>query len=95
MSLDRATVIRIANLAKIHIDDSEIDIFTKELSQILHWVEQLNEVDVKNVKPMTGVSGMSLREREDEVLDGGYADKIVKNSKEKKKNSFSVPKVIE
>ena len=95
MSLDRATVIRIANLAKIHIDDSEIDIFTKELSQILHWVEQLNEVDVKNIKPMTGVSGMSLREREDEVLDGGYADKIVKNSKEKKKNSFSVPKVIE
>ena len=95
MSLDRATVIRIANLAKIHIDDSEIDIFTKELSQILNWVEQLNEVDVKNIKPMTGVSGMSLREREDEVLDGGYADKIVKNSKEKKKNSFSVPKVIE
>ena len=95
MSLDRATVIRIANLAKIHIDDSEIDILTKELSQILNWVEQLNEVDVKNVKPMTGVSGMSLREREDEVLDGGYADKIVKNSKEKKKNSFSVPKVIE
>lgn len=95
MSLDRATVIRIANLAKIHIDDSEIDIFTRELSQILNWVEQLNEVDVKNVKPMTGVSGMSLREREDEVLDGGYADKIVKNSKEKKENSFSVPKVIE
>ena len=95
MFLDRATVIRIANLAKIHIDDSEIDIFTKELSQILNWVEQLNEVDVKNVKPMTGVSGMSLREREDEVLDGGYADKIVKNSKEKKENSFSVPKVIE
>ncbi|PPR30562.1 MAG: Glutamyl-tRNA(Gln) amidotransferase subunit C [Alphaproteobacteria bacterium MarineAlpha9_Bin2] len=95
MSLDRATVIRIANLAKIHIDDSEIDILTRELSQILNWVEQLNEVDVKNVKPMTGVSGMSLREREDEVLDGGYADKIVKNSKEKKKNSFSVPKVIE
>ena len=95
MSLDRATVIRIANLAKIHIDDSEIDILTRELSQILNWVEQLNEVDVKNVKPMTGVSGMSLREREDKVLDGGYADKIVKNSKEKKKNSFSVPKVIE
>ena len=95
MSLDRATVIRIANLAKIHIDDSEIDVFTRELSQILNWVEQLNEVDVKNIKPMTGVSGMSLREREDEVLDGGYADKIVKNSKEKKKNSFSVPKVIE
>ena len=95
MSLDRATVIRIANLAKIHIDDSEIDVFTRELSQILNWVEQLNEVDVKNVKPMTGVSGMSLREREDEVVDGGYADKIVKNSKGKKQNSFSVPKVIE
>ena len=95
MSLDRATVIRIANLAKIHNDDSEIDIFTRELSQILNWVEKLNEVDVKNLKPMTGVSGMSLREREDEVLDGGYADKIVKNSKEKKENSFSVPKVIE
>ena len=95
MSLDKATVVRIATLAKIYIEDSEIDVFTKELNKIVHWVEQLNEVDVEGVEPMTGVSGMTLREREDNVLDGGYADKIVKNSEEKKNNSFSVPKVIE
>ena len=95
MSLDKATVVRIAALAKIHIEDSEIDVFTKELNKIVDWVEQLNEVDVEGVEPMTGVSGMTLREREDNILDGGYAEKIVINSKEKKNNSFSVPKVIE
>ena len=95
MSLDKATVVRIATLAKIYIEDSEIDVFTKELNKIVHWVEQLNEVDVEGVEPMTGVSGMTLREREDNILDGGYAEKIVINSKEKKNNSFSVPKVIE
>ena len=95
MSLDKATVVRIATLAKIHLEDSEIDVFTKELNKIVHWVEQLNEVDVEGVEPMTGVSGMTLREREDNILDGGYAEKIVINSKEKKNNSFSVPKVIE
>ena len=95
MSLDKATVIRIAALAKIYIEDSEIDVFTKELNKIVDWVEQLNEVDIEGVEPMTGVSGMTLREREDNVLDGGYAEKIVMNSEEKKNNSFSVPKVIE
>ena len=95
MSLDKATVVRIATLAKIHIEDSEIDVFTKELNKIVDWVEQLNEVDIEGVEPMTGVSGMTLREREDNVLDGGYAEKIVMNSEDKKNNSFSVPKVIE
>ena len=95
MSLDKATVIRIAALAKIYIEDSEIDVFTKELNKIVDWVEQLNEVDIEGVEPMTGVSGMTLREREDNVLDGGYAEKIVMNSEEQKNNSFSVPKVIE
>jgi len=95
MSLDKATVVRIATLAKIHIEDLEIEVFTKELNKIVDWVEQLNEVDVEGVEPMTGVSGMTLREREDNILDGGYAEKIVINSKEKKNNSFSVPKVIE
>ena len=95
MSLDKTTIIKIANLAKIHVDNSEIEAFTKELNKIVDWVEQLNEVDIKDVEPMTGVSGMTLREREDKVFDGGYPDKIVKNSEEKKDNSFLVPKVIE
>ena len=57
--------------------------------------DRLNEVDIENVLPMTSVSGMYLRERDDEVKDGGYPEEIVKNSKFKKENSFSVPKVIE
>ena len=93
-SIEGASKYRIEVAPKDDFKNS-IDVLTKELNKIVHWVEQLNEVDVEGVEPMTGVSGMSLREREDNVLDGGYAEKIVMNSEEKKNNSFSVPKVIE
>ena len=95
MSLNKNTVIKIANLSKIDIRDSEIEELTCDLNKIVSWIEQLNEVDIENVLPMTSVSGMYLRERDDEVKDGGYPEEIVKNSKFKKENSFSVPKVIE
>ena len=68
---------------------------TEELNNIMKWIEELNEVDISNVEPMTGVSNMTLREREDKVTDGGYQDKIVSNAPEKIDTSFSVPKVIE
>ena len=95
MSLDKATLERVAYLARIKINNSEIDKMTEELNNIMKWIEELNEVDITNVQPMTGVSNMILREREDKVTDGGYQDKIVSNAPEKIDNSFTVPKVIE
>ena len=95
MSLDKSTLERVAYLARIKINNSEIDKMTEELNNIMKWIEELNEVDISDVEPMTGVSNMTLREREDKVTDGGYQDKIVSNAPEKIDTSFSVPKVIE
>ena len=95
MSLDKSTLERVAYLARIKLNNSEIDKMTEELNNIMKWIEELNEVDITNVQPMTGVSNMNLREREDKVTDGGYQDKIVSNAPEKIDNSFTVPKVIE
>jgi len=95
MSLDKSTLERVAYLARIKLNNSEIDKMTEELNNIMKWIEELNEVDITNVPPMTGVSNMILREREDKVTDGGYQDKIVSNAPEKIDNSFTVPKVIE
>lgn len=83
MSLDKATLERVAYLARIKINNSEIDKMTEELNNIMKWIEELNEVDISDVEPMTGVSNMTLREREDKVTDGGYQDKIVSNAPEK------------
>ena len=95
MSLNKATLERVAYLARIKINNSEIDKMTEELNNIMKWIEELNEVDISDVEPMTGVSNMTLREREDKVTDGGYQDKIVSNAPEKLDTSFTVPKVIE
>ena len=95
MSLDKSTLERVAYLARIKLNNSEIDKMTEELNNIMKWIEELNEVDITNVLPMTGVSNMTLREREDKVTDGGYQDKIVSNAPEKIDTSFTVPKVIE
>ena len=95
MSLDKSTLKRVAYLARIKIDNSEIDKMTEELNNIMKWVEKLNEVDIEDVQPMTGVSNMTLREREDKVTDGGLEDKILSNAPEKIDGSFTVPKVIE
>ncbi len=95
MSLDKTTLERVAYLARIKIDASDLNKMISELNNIMKWIEELNEVDIENVKPMTGVSNEYLREREDEVNDGGYSDKIVSNAPENIDNSFTVPKVIE
>ena len=95
MSLDKSTLKRVAYLARIKIDNSEIDKMIEELNNIMKWVEKLNEVDIEDVQPMTGVSSMTLREREDKVTDGGLEDKILSNAPEKIDGSFTVPKVIE
>ena len=74
MSLDPATVRRIATLARIHVDDAELAALQAELNSILGWIEQLNEVNVDGVEPLTGAAQMALKMREDVVTDGGYPE---------------------
>ncbi|WIY54381.1 Asp-tRNA(Asn)/Glu-tRNA(Gln) amidotransferase subunit GatC [Devosia sp. YIM 151766] len=95
MSVDAATVKRIARLARIRIEEDEVAGYQDELNAILGFVEQLAEVDVEGVEPMTSVTPMILRRREDVVSDGGYADKIVSNAPLTEDNFFMVPKVVE
>ncbi len=95
MHVDDTTVRRIARLARIKIADSEVAGLEKELSGILDWVEQLNEVDTSDVPPMTRVVPIALKQREDVVNDGGIPDDIVANAPMSEDNFFVVPKVVE
>ncbi|HEV7278203.1 MAG TPA: Asp-tRNA(Asn)/Glu-tRNA(Gln) amidotransferase subunit GatC [Devosiaceae bacterium] len=95
MSVDAATVTRIARLARIRIEEDEVTQYQDELNAILGFVEQLDEVDVADVEPMTSVTPMRLRRREDVVSDGGYAERIVANAPLSEDNFFMVPKVVE
>ncbi len=95
MSVDAATVKRIGRLARIRIEDSEVETYQSELNTILGFVEQLSEVDVTGVEPMTSVTPMVLRRREDKVTDGGYPEQIVANAPLSQDNFFMVPKVVE
>ena len=95
MSLDPATVRRIAKLARIHLDEAEVARFQQELNGILGWIEQLNEVDVTDVAPLTGAAQMALKMREDVVTDGGIPEKVLANAPERAGNFFTVPKVVE
>ncbi len=95
MSVDAATVKRIGRLARIRIEENEVDAYASEINGILGFVEQLEEVDVTGVEPMTSVTPMALRRREDKVTDGGYADKIVANAPVSDDGFFAVPKVVE
>jgi aspartyl-tRNA(Asn)/glutamyl-tRNA(Gln) amidotransferase subunit C len=95
MHVDEATVRRIARLARIKIADSEVAGLEAELSGILTWVEQLNEVDVTGVEPMTRVVEMKLRQRHDDVTDGSIADDVVRNAPRTEDHFFVVPKVVE
>ena len=95
MSVDAATVKRIGRLARIRIEESEVATYQSELNTILGFVEQLGEVDVSGVEPMTSVTPMQLRRRDDKVTDGGYAEQIVANAPLTEDNFFMVPKVVE
>mgnify|MGYP003404457919 CR=1 FL=1 len=95
MSIDRATVHRIAHLARIAVTEDEAARLEKELSGILDWVAQLDEIDTSNVEPMTRVVPIKLKQREDEVTDGGIAGDIVKNAPMAEDHLFVVPKVVE
>jgi aspartyl-tRNA(Asn)/glutamyl-tRNA(Gln) amidotransferase subunit C len=95
MSLDHATVRRIAALARIRVEDHEVEPLRNELNGILVWIEQLNEVDIAGVAPLAGAASMALAMRSDEVTDGGYPEKILSNAPERIGDFFVVPKVIE
>lgn len=95
MSVDAATVKRIGRLARIRIEDGEVDAYAGELNTILGFVAQLDEVDVEGVVPMTSVTPMVLRRREDRVTDGGYPEQVVSNAPLSEDNFFVVPKVVE
>ena len=95
MQVDEATVRRIARLARIKVTDAEAKALESELSGILDWVKQLDEVDTAGVEPMTAVVSTSLRMREDRVTDGGIADDILANAPAREDHFFVVPKVVE
>ena len=95
MSLDLATVRRIAALARIHVEDEEAERLQSELNSILGWIEQLNEVNIEGVDPLTGATHMALKMRDDVVTDGGYPEKILANAPERIGEFFAVPKVVE
>jgi len=95
MSVDTATVRHIARLARIAVSDAEVEAIAPELNNILGWVEQLQEVDVSGVEPMTAVIPNQLRLRDDVVTDGGVRDAVLSNAPVAEHGFFAVPKVIE
>ena len=95
MSVDAATVRRIAHLARIAVSEGEIEQLRGELNAILGFVEQLNEVDVSGVEPMTSVLPMAMKKRADVVTDGGKAEDILANAPAREGDYFLVPKVVE
>jgi aspartyl-tRNA(Asn)/glutamyl-tRNA(Gln) amidotransferase subunit C len=95
MALDKATVAHIAALARIRLSEAELDPLVNELSRILTWMEQLNEVDTSGVAAMASVTAAGLTMREDEVTDGGRREEILSNAPRTARGFFVVPKVIE
>lgn len=95
MSVDTATVRHIAKLARIAVSEAEAEAMVPELNGILHWVEQLQEVDVTGVEPMTAVIPNKMRMRQDIVTDGGIRDEVLENAPVAEHGFFAVPKVIE
>jgi aspartyl-tRNA(Asn)/glutamyl-tRNA(Gln) amidotransferase subunit C len=95
MSVDNATVRRIARLARVAVADDEVEHLKGELNAMLAFVEQLSEVDIAGVEPMTSVMPMAMRQRADAVTDGGIAADILANAPARQDDFFMVPKVVE
>jgi aspartyl-tRNA(Asn)/glutamyl-tRNA(Gln) amidotransferase subunit C len=95
MSVDHATVRKIASLARIAASDAEVEAMVPELNNILGWIEQLGEVDTSGVEPMTAVIANSLRQRDDVVNDGNMREAVLANAPAAEHGFFGVPKVIE
>ncbi|WP_406720475.1 Asp-tRNA(Asn)/Glu-tRNA(Gln) amidotransferase subunit GatC [Thioclava litoralis] len=95
MSIDIDTARKVAHLARIKVAEDNLPELASDLSNMLNLMEQLTEVDVKGVEPMTSVSPQRLKRRVDEVTDGNYQDKILKNAPDAREGFFAVPKVVE
>lgn len=95
MAIDKATVAKIATLARIKVPEEEQEALAAELSNILGWIEQLGEVETEGVPPMTSVVEAVLPVREDKVTDGGYQDRVLANAPAAAHGFYTVPKVVE
>ena len=95
MAIDAATVKKVARLARIAEPQDRVESLARELSSILNWIEQLNEVDVEGVEPMTSAVHQALPMRDDVVTDGGDAERVLANAPKRAGGFFVVPKVVE
>jgi aspartyl-tRNA(Asn)/glutamyl-tRNA(Gln) amidotransferase subunit C len=95
MSIDQSTAARVAKLARIKVEDAALPALAEEFNTILGFIEQLNEVDVDGVEPMTSVTPMRLKRRADVVNDGDQAEAVLKNAPDQREGFFAVPKVVE
>lgn len=95
MAIDIETARKVAKLARIAVDDNDLPRVAEELSGILSFMEELNEVDISDVEPMTSVTPMELKSRQDDITDGNQQSLVLKNAPEAKEGFFVVPKVVE
>ncbi|MFY0596223.1 MAG: Asp-tRNA(Asn)/Glu-tRNA(Gln) amidotransferase subunit GatC [Cognatishimia sp.] len=95
MSIDKDTAARVAKLARIKVEEEALPALAQEFNTILGFIEQLNEVDVEGVEPMTSVTPQKLKRRVDEVTDGDQQDKALSNAPDAREGFFAVPKVVE
>ncbi|NEK24458.1 Asp-tRNA(Asn)/Glu-tRNA(Gln) amidotransferase subunit GatC [Sulfitobacter sp. JBTF-M27] len=95
MSIDETTAARVAKLARIKVEPDALPALAQEFNGILGFIEQLSEVDVEGVEPMTSVTPQRLKRRKDEVTDGNQQDKILSNAPDAREGFFAVPKVVE
>lgn len=95
MSIDKDTAARVAKLARIKVEEDALPALAQEFNTILGFIEQLNEVDVDGVEPMTSVTPMRLKRRQDVITDGSQQDKVLANAPDAREGFFAVPKVVE
>ena len=95
MSIDIKTAAHVAKLARIKVEDDALPVLAEEFNNILGFIEQLNEVDVEGVEPMTSVTPMRLKRRVDEITDGDMPEKVLANAPDAREGFFAVPKVVE
>tara|TARA_Y100001970_G_scaffold288890_1_gene417588 strand:+ start:2234 stop:2521 length:288 start_codon:yes stop_codon:yes gene_type:complete len=95
LKIDKNTINKIARLSRIKLDDKESEDYIKDLNSILDWVEQLNEVNTENVKPLSNISSSILPKREDIAKDVNSSNEILENAPDKLEGFFAVPKVVE
>ncbi len=95
MSIDEGKAAKVAHLARIKVEPEELPALASEFNTILGFIEQLNEVDVEGIEPMTSVTPQRLKRREDTVTAGGHPDKVLSNAPDAREGFFAVPKVVE